>query len=319
MTPSSVSSLFVPCAVGLLLAVAPAQSVVVPSALASQPGNAALSLPLRWSHGVLQVRIDAQLLPASLQGQSIQGVRLRRPAFLGEPAYGATTRTLTVRGGFQPETAGQITVDLAANRPANLTVLFGPAPVTVPATPATGPGTTVGPELLHVPFSQPLPVATGSLFLEFEAGDAPLQVVPGHWVDALWLENGIETGYVVTVGDGSCTTRPQPTELRWNAATGPQVGGTAAFVVTGALPANAAAGLVLHWIGLDPQTAPPGPIHFGFGTDLGPLDPGLAGCRWWAPMLITWFGTTDPTGRIETTLPLAPGVLPGMRLGVQAA
>jgi hypothetical protein len=300
---------------------APAQqSVVVPGPLALLPGNAASSLPLRWSHGVLQVRVDAQLLPAALQGQSLVGLRLRRPSFLDEPAYPALQRTLTVRGGFQPELAGQIGTSLNANRPANLSVLFGPAPVSVGATAATGPATAIGAALLQIVFDQPLPVGTGTLFLEFETSDVPLQVSSLHWVDAVWIEGGIEDGYIATVGDGSCTTRSAPTVLRWNDATGPQVGGTAKFVVTGAPPTDASGtGLVVHWIGVDPQATVPGPAHLGFGASLAAVDPGLAGCHWWAPFTVSWFGTTDGQGRLESTLPLAAGVSPGMRLAVQAA
>lgn len=294
-------------------------SVVVPPALELLPGNAALSLPLRWSYGILQVRIDSQLLPTALNGQTITGLRMRRPSFLGEPDYPPLQRTLTVRGGFQPELAGQIGMNLVNNRPANLSVLFGPAPVSLGATPATGPATAIGADQLHIVFTQGLPVGTGTLFLEFETSDAPLQISPAHWVDAVWIDDGIETGYAVTVGDGGCTTRPEPTELRWNDTLGPQVGGTAKFVVTGAHPAAGASGLVVHWIGVDPQTAPPGPTHFGFGAPMAPIDPGLAGCYWWAPFTITWFGVTDANGRLETTLPLAAGVTPGMRLAVQAA
>ncbi len=303
----------------LASAAASQSSAVVPAAMGSLPGNAALSMPLRWSQGTLQVRIDSQLLPAALTGQTITGLRLRRPSFLGEPDYPALQRTLTVRGGFQTQLAGQIGGNLVNNRPANLSVLFGPAPVNVGATTATGPATAIGADLLQIPFTQGLPVGTGTLFLEFEVSDAPLQISTGHWVDAVWIKNGLENGYAVTVGNGSCTTRPEPTELRWNDSVGPQVGSTAKFVVTGAQPAPGAPGLVLHWIGVDPQTAPPGPTHFGFGVPMDAIDPGLAGCYWWAPFTITWFGLTDTSGRIATTLQLATGVTPGMRLAVQAA
>ncbi|MBL9076304.1 MAG: hypothetical protein JNL08_02295 [Planctomycetes bacterium] len=305
---------------GLLTGATLAQaSVVVPEALATLPGNARLSLPLRWSHGTLQVRIDAGLLPAALQGQTLSGLWLRRPSFLGEPAVPALTRTLTVRGAFQPETANQLGNNLLTNRPANLTTLFGPAPVTAAASAGTGPATALGADHLHIVFSQALPVGSGSLFLEFETANAPLQVSADHWVDGVWVPFGVDDGWVATVGDGSCTTRPEPTELRWNDPDGPDVGDTARFEVTGALPAGASAGLVLFWIGVDPQTTALGPTHFGFGTSLAPIDPGLTGCHWWAPYLITWFGVTDATGRIETTLPLTTGVQSGMKLGVQAA
>lgn len=59
-----------------------------------------MSLPLRWSEGTLQVRIDDVLLPANFVGKTISGVRLRRPTFLHEPAYPALQRTLTIRAGF---------------------------------------------------------------------------------------------------------------------------------------------------------------------------------------------------------------------------
>jgi len=304
----------------LVVAVAPAQSsVVVPAALESLPGDAALSLPLRWSHGVLQVRIDNGLLPAALTGQTITGLHLRRPAFPGEPAYPPLQRTLTVRGGFQPAIAAQLSVARTQNHPANLSVLFGPAPVAVGATAANG-ASAVGADLLHITFSQPLPVVTGSLFLEFETGDAPLQIEPTHWVDAVWIESGIENGYVVTVGDGSCTTRTEPTELRWDHTVGPHFGGSLKFVVSGAPPTVAgSSGLVVHWIGIDPQSEPPGPTHLGFGASIGVADPALAACYWWAPLTVTWGGSTDAAGRIRTSVPLAgPGTL-GLRLGVQAA
>jgi hypothetical protein len=266
---------------------------------------------------VLQVRIDSGLLPAALAGQTITGLHMRRPAFLGEPAYPPLQRTLTVRGGFQTAVAGQLSVGMTQNHPANLSVLFGPAPVAIGATTVGGPAMAVGADLLHITFSQPLPVAAGSLFLEFETGDAPLQVAATHWVDAVWIKSGVENGYVVTVGDGSCTTRTQPTELRWDDTEGPHFGGTAKFVVTGAPPTTDS--LVVHWIGVDPQTQPPGPAHLGFGASIGVADPDLSNCYWWAPLTVTWGGHTDASGTIHTSLPFVGTSVPGLRLGVQAA
>ncbi|MEI6131184.1 MAG: hypothetical protein WCR59_14045, partial [Planctomycetota bacterium] len=64
--------LLVPCC---LLALLPAQSrTVVPTIAERLPGNAALSLPLRWSQGTLVVSIDAALLPLALTGQAIHGL-----------------------------------------------------------------------------------------------------------------------------------------------------------------------------------------------------------------------------------------------------
>lgn len=310
-----------PLPLAVLLATAlPAQNqVTVPAVCSTLPGNAAVSLPLRWSHGTMQVRIAQSLLPAALQGQTITGLRLRRPTFLFEPAYPAVSRTLTVRGSFQTDSPAQLTSSLAQNRLAGVQVLFGPAAVASPATPLPGPAATTGQDVLHVVFTQGLPVVPGTLFLEFEAGDAPLQVAATNWVDAVWFDGGVENGYVVSVGDGSCTSRPAPTQLWWNDSVGPQVGGTARFRLDGAPPTTpTSGGLVLMWMGLDPETQPPGPTNLGFGVSFGLVDPGLAGCHQWAPLDLPWAGVTDAVGGFTTTFPLA-NVPVGARIGVQAA
>lgn len=303
-----------PAAIVTFLAVsaAPCQSSVVPAACATLPGNAGLSLPLRWSQGIMQVRIEASLLPPNFVGQTITGLHMRRPTFLGEPAYPTVTRTITVSGGFQPLTAASLTGILATNRPANMLTLFGPAPVVIPATPATGPTSVVGDELFHIQFTTPLPVTAGSLFLEFETSDPPFQVLATHWVDAVWFDDGQPVGYQATVGNGSCSTLAAPTQLVWNdPTTGPIVSGTAKMRLSGA-PAG---DLVFAWIGLDPQTAGGGFPGFGFG--LGVVDPTMAACHLWAPLDATWTGSADSNGNYTATFPLTGGAVIGMRLGVQ--
>lgn len=294
---------------------------VIPPVCTTLPGNAAMSMPLRWSHGTLQIRLNANLLPAGFVGRTISGLRLRRPTFLGEPAYGPLQRTLTVRGGFQPEASWQMVQTLAANRPAGLAVLFGPAVVTVAATAAPGVATATGQEFVHVPFTTPLPVVAGNLFLEFVTSDAPLQVVADHWVDAIWFENSQENGYAVTVGDGSCTTRAEPTELRWDDPLGPRVGQTAALRLTGAPPtAGGSTGWAVAWFGIGPEGRAASATFAGFGASLGGIDPGLAACRQWAPIDASQVGTTDAGGSYRYTFPLAANATTiGMRIGVQAA
>jgi len=294
---------------------------VIPAACTTLPGNAALSLPLRWSHGILQVRMNATLLPAGFIGRTISGLRMRRPTFLGEPAYAALQRTLTVRGAFSPENANQLGQALLINRPANLAVLFGPAPVTVAATTTNGAGTRTGAEFLVIPFTTPLPVIAGNLFLEIETGNAPLQVGTEHWVDAVWFDNAVETGYAVTLGDGSCTTRTVPTELVWDDPLGPRVGQTATLQFRGGPPSiGGAAGYVFTWFGLAPEPRAATPTYMGFGGSLGSLDPGLAGCHQWAPIDASWLGTTDAGGGYRATFPLAANATTiGMRIGVQSA
>ncbi len=295
----------------------------LPLACASIPGNAAVSLPLRWSEGTMQVLIDSTMFPSNFIGQTITGLRLRKPSFLGEQAYPAVTRTLTVRGGFHGLPAHQAGGTRNGNRPANLAVLFGPAPVTTAATAATNPGTAVGEQLFDITLTTPLLVIAGNLLLEFETTDAPLQVSSDHWVDAVWFEDGAETGYAVTVGSGECTTRPEPTQLLWEGATGPQAGNTATLRLTGApptVPNTSSVGFAVAWFGLDPQPRAATANFVGYGISLGALDPGLGGCHQWAPIDASWGGLTDQGGNFAVSFPLTAGVTTaGLRIGVQAA
>ena len=184
--------------------------------------------------------------------------------------------------------------------------------MTTNVTPPPGPATAVGEDLIDLDFTTPLPWAAGSLFLEFEVGNAPLQISTAHWVDGVWFQNGADSGYAVTVGNGVCTTRPEPTELRWlGASPAPGISGT--LEVRGAPPtAGSSAGLVLGWAGLDPQA-------IGYGVSLTLLDPTLVGCHQWAPFEVTWSGTTGATGVCSTPLPLPSTAALGTKLGVQSA
>ncbi len=283
-------------------------TTTVPAICSTLPGNAALSMPLRWSHGTLQVFVDAALLPASLNGQTITGLRLRRSTLLGDTADPAITRTLTVRGGFQPALASQMIGSVITNRPTNVQVLFGPAPVPVNALPAPTPDAAVGADLLRIVFTTPLPVASGTLFLEFTCGDAPLQVLTTHWVDGVWFNGGTDTGYAVPVGTGACTTRTEPTWLRWTNPTGPTAGASATMELAGAPPS----GLALAWVSLNPQAN-------GFGLSLAAIDPGLPNCYRWSDLQVSWSGTANASGRFATSLAVPGTATLGTRLGVQAA
>lgn len=300
-------------AAGLAASLAAQTSAVVPPVCSNLPGNAAVAMPLRWSHGTLQVFVDAALLPSGLPGQSLTGLWLRRPTLPGDVAYAPITRTLTVRGGIATGAAAGYGGTLTANRPANLLTLFGPSSVTTLAAPAPGAATVVGADLLHLVFSAPLPVTAGTLFLEFETSDAPLQISTEHWVDAVWQQNAVDQGFVASLGDGSCTTRGEPTQLRWTAAGGPATPSTASFELRGA-PAS---GLVLMWAGVDAQARAPGAGFLGFGADLAVVDPGLAGCRQWAPLDVTWSGTADAFGKFASSLTIPSSVALGLRLAVQ--
>lgn len=310
------------CVPFLLAALAAQNVAVVPSICAGLPGNAAVSMPLRWSEGTMQVRIDSTLLPATFVGETITGLRLRKPSFLGEAAYASVSRTLTVRGGFHGSSARQVGGYLANNRPAGLVDLFGPAVVATTATGATGTATAVGEQLLEITFATPLPVVAGHLFLEFEASMAPMQVSADQWVDAVWLDDGVETGYAVAVGAGGCTTRSVPTRLTWVGATGPRVGGTAELRLAGApptVPNTPNVGFAVAWIGIDPQPRPVSGNFVGYGGSLAALDAGLLGCHQWAPFDATWGGLTDVAGTFALRFDLvAAATTLGMKIGVQA-
>ena len=300
----------------------PAQSrIVVPAIATDLPGNAAMSMPLRWSQGVLQVWIAPPLLPAALLGSTIQGIRMRRPSFLAEPAYPAVQRTITVRAGFTgllPQSMGNLR---AFNLPLTAITVAGPVPFAVAATTLPTGAPPTGAEFLVIPFTTPLPMQAGTLCLEFETTTAPLAVTE-QWVDAVWMDGGIDRGYAVTVGDGACTTAPGPLHLSWTGTSAPTRGVAARLRVTGAPAAapNGPGSLLLAWVGVAPQTRLLDPEFFGFGADLGGVDPALAGCFQWSPLDLTLFGLADAAGGFDVTFAL-PATLPpsAPRIGVQAA
>ena len=316
------------CALAAWLVAGPvvigAQSPVVVPAIAERlPGNAALSMPLRWSYGTMQVIVDASLLPANFVGNTISGLRLRRPAFLGEPSYPALQRTITVRAGFAPMLARQLTTDLLANRPGtlpsnqgSLVTAVGPTSVSIPATnPASG-SQSLGDEFLVLTFTQPLPVTAGNLFLEFETTDAPLAVEMHQWVDAVWFEDGNDQGYAVPVGDGSCTHLAAPYHLTWTAPGAPVRGTDAELRLSGGDPQA----LVVWWLGLDPLTAGVSPVFVGYGAALGSLLPGLANCHQWVPGQAVIGALADPVGGLDIAFPLvAASTTAGDRIGIQGA
>lgn len=308
----------VPVLVGFLLAAAcPAQNTaVVPALLATLPGNAATSMPLRWSQGVMQVVIDHALIPGAACTGGIQGLRLRRPAFFGEPAYGAITRMLTVRAAVTQTEARHLQPYRDRNTPTTVQIVFGPAPVTIAATPAFGRGDALGPELLTIPFAVPiaLPNTGDHLYLEFETSDTAMQVDAGNWVDAVQFENGVDAGYDVPVGNGGCGSQAVPMTLQWTGAAAPARGTTAALQMVGA-PANSFAVALLSF---DPQARAPGGSFFGFGADLGGF--GMTGCHQWSA-LDYWLNLTTSNagiGQVGFAIPTT-NLRPGDRLGVQVA
>ncbi|GAB4137909.1 MAG: hypothetical protein Fur0037_03360 [Planctomycetota bacterium] len=294
---------------------AAAQSVTVPDLAGTLPGNAAMSMPLRWSQGTLQVILDQSLIPAAARG-GIRGLHLRRPALLGEPPYQALTRTLTVRAGTTRAPARAVQWTLSANQPANLQTVFGPAQVQIAPSLGPGPSGVLGAELLAIPFSTPiaLPVAGDNLFLEFETTDSGLAVDPGNWVDAVWFTGGADGGYAATAGEGGCGGSTTPTTLRWDSASMPRRGASARLLFESGFPEAFALALV----SMSPQTRAPGPSFLGFGADLSSL--GLQGCYQWSAPDAVLFGQTTVVGswQVDFSVPTAH-LNAGDRLGVQVA
>ena len=141
-------------------------------------------------------------------------------------------------------------------------------------------------------------------------------------VDAVWFEDGVDDGLIVQVGDGSCTTRNEPTELSHTGQIGPVAGSSVGLVVTGAPPTNpftGETGFVVAWAGVDPVTRPPGVGYLGFGSAFGAIDPTMAACHQWAPLDFSWLGTSDAAGRFTTSFSVPAGAAVGARLGLQAA
>ncbi len=302
------------------LVVAQNQAVVPPIAT-TLPGNAAISMPLRWSHGVMHCCIGAQLLPPNLAGGQLQGLRMRRPSFLGEPDYPTLQRTLTVRAAFTAAMPASLTGTRAANTPANLATVFGPASVQIAATSQPTSAPWIGDEFLVIPFSPALAVTAGSLFLEFETTDQPFRTSE-QWVDAVWIENGIDAGYAITVGEGSCTTRTEGLQLTWTGTVAPWRGTDALLRLVGAPPAppNGPGSVVLAFVGVEPQSHLVTGDFLGYGASLAMLDPALSACLQWSPLDLVMFGLADAAGGYDLRFAIpTTGTTAGMRIGAQAA
>ncbi|HLQ36801.1 MAG TPA: hypothetical protein VK348_03300 [Planctomycetota bacterium] len=278
-----------PFATWIAAAMLPAQTItVLPAVCAHAPGNAAIAMPLHWSQGTMQVLVERALLPAALS--QINGIRMRRPGVLGEPAYGALQRTITVQAGFTTVLAGQMVQALATNRPGLVTV-FGPAVVAIGASAPHGHGDATAAELFDVLFTAPLPVpVTGSLLLEFTVNDPPLSVDAGNWVDAFVAQGGVDAGYAAPLGNGGCSSWSASLQLDWQGSSPPLRGTAAALQLTGARPA----GIVFALLGLDPLAHPVNGSFFGFGSSLASF--GLPDCYQWAPADALWSGTASAAG-----------------------
>lgn len=284
---------------------APAQGeVVLPEGFQERPGNAGLSMPARWSQGVLQVLFEARATPKALAGKSLNALVFRRCSLPDEPPYPALTRTVTVRLTSTDWAAlGQ---DVRANQPPGLTTVAGPVSLALPATQPHGPGAAHGGDLLVIPFAQPYVPTNAGLFVQATTSDPVAAVSPDHWADALYLPGGVDRSLVLALGRGGCGSgsAPLPMLLAATDATPPGNGGN----LRARLSAAAADRPVWAFAQVegDPR----------FPAGVGPVVPA---CRVWAFAWLAAAGRTGATGTWALDLPLpANANLSGLRVVLQA-
>lgn len=250
----------------------------IPSQFETVPGNVALSLPARWSKGTLQVILDQELLQPLL-GQSITHLRLRKPAFLGEQAYGSRTLDFRVTFSTAPYRAKFISRRPEDNRGSNPIVVFD-GPVTLAATPAPAQADAVGADLITLVFDQPYLVGAGNLTIEWQTGTetTTMEVSVDHWIDAVWHAGGTDAGLAVTIGQGGCNTPGSSViELEMSRGATPGFGQTVSFDLSGAA-ANAEVLIMLRLVQAESPTLIP-----GYGGSMAALD--LPDCTLWSSIL----------------------------------
>ncbi|MEZ5966424.1 MAG: hypothetical protein R3F56_21490 [Planctomycetota bacterium] len=277
------------------------------------PGNAAISMPVRWSVGLMQVLFEQSVLPASLTAQPLQRMRLRRPAFAGDPADPARTIDCELRLGDSQLLARQMGWDMPANRPASLTVVAARRTYSVPATPALGAGDAIGADMIDLPLDAPFTFAGPSLFVEWQNYAPNQNVSTGHWTDAVHATGGVDLGGSMTLGSHGCGSRSGTTTmtLTANGSSPPAAGSAFPLLLRQAVPT--APGVLFTFF--DPLLR--NPLGLSFGQDLTVL--GLPGCFLWAGPDIQTPIASDVVGeaRASVTLPSST-LLRGRLVAVQA-
>lgn len=269
-----------------------------PRGFENLPGNAGLSLPARWSVGLLQVLMETSVAPPSLTSSPLQRVRFRRQAFAGDPADPVRTIDCELRLADSLAMARQLTVDMAANRPASLTVAAARRVYNVPATPALGPADSVGADLIDLPLDAPFAFQGPSLFLEWQNYAPTQSVSTGHWVDAVHMPGGVDLGLAVQVGAHGCGSRGGTSTMTLQAdTTAPPTLGTPFPVLVRNAAANAP-GVVFTFV--DPLVR--GPLGLPFGQDLAAI--GMPGCHLWAGPDIQTSVAANALGDARTSVTL---------------
>lgn len=282
------------------------------------PGNASLSMPLRWTEGVMQVIYRQDVIPQSAVGMQLTAIGFRRPAWFDEAAYPARTRTLRLHVQQATRQPLNLVKDLSLNRDATTTHGFGPGPISIGASSAGGAGDPVGDVICTIPVQPPFTIpASGGIMIEVEALGAPLSVDGTDilWVDAVEALDGSNEGLAFELGQSGCSAHGQ---LRLTLPEGqdmPGFGDTFQVEVSGARPG--AVGFMFQMLN---PFAMQQPWSLGFGADLAPIM--APGCFQWSEgeLAASQPFTVGPNGKatVSITIPGSVGS-PGDLAGLQAA
>ncbi|MCA8941172.1 MAG: hypothetical protein KDB80_01315 [Planctomycetes bacterium] len=301
-------------AFAVLAAVSPAQEwATIPSGFDRLPGNAAVSVPGRWTWGRLQVLYDAALF-TDLVGESITGLRIRRPAFFDEPAYVGSTMTFEISLGPSPRDPANMSGNFNDQYdPASpMQVVYAQQSYAIPPTPAPGQADVVGESLVDLTFDQPFVVPAGtSILLEWRTIDTSLTVLGDGWADCVWLPSGQDVGLARHAGQNGCGNHGA---MRLDVAPGsehPALGQTTNFRLEGAQHESSC-----HFaIGFEPVANTPG----GFGVDVT-VFPFAGLCQLWTPLQFFLAPVqTDAAGAVDFGFEFpSSNTLQGIQVGMQA-
>ena len=298
-------------------------STTLPLGFDRLPGNAALSMPVRWSWGRMQIIYDDEQL-APLDGLTITRLRLRRPNFFDEPAYPSVQRTFEISIGPAGRTAQTVHAQPDLNLPAagQMTVVFGPAPVTIGGTAEAAAGDVVGATIVDVALTQPytVQVTPGEhLLVDWKCVDTGLTVSSGAWVDAVRMPGAASLGLAVPVGQNGCGGfGGAPIANRLDVAEDsrhPAFGSETTLVLGNAQPSRQLwllLGIDVHLMTI--------PAAFGAPLVNFPI-PTPSGCRAWSPLdgILLSVGDTSPSGTFSYDLDFpANPAFQGIQLGFQA-
>ena len=300
-----------PClmAVSILVVCVAAQArVTVPARFADRPGNASLSMPLRWSIGRMQVVIAGSAVPAQLRGKTVTALQLRRPPTSDTwPARTVDLEVTLATSDRLTPTNPLIDLDLNLTICQNVTQVVPPTSIVIPPVPVPVRDDEVGQDLIDVQLTTPFAVpadATLSLVVDITSTAASFSAPESHWVDAVWRTS--DDGYGAAIGQHGCGTLPEATKLRpVRSGLTPRDGGSFEVELTGV------------------PRRQPGALLFGLRGSAATAPPPFAsGCTLWLNLAIPLFATpvtTGPFGDATFSQSLVSGTgLEGIEFMIQA-